>query len=397
LLIAAYLLFGLSVSFKRIKFENAILSFVLATLAAFLLLVGIASLFLYITSRNPIELFARSGLGFQLSALGLLLFLAVVIAFLVKLGKSMQEFVHEIGAIALAVGVYIAAYQYSNYLFQEKSVLLFVVPIALTVALTYAATILYQYFTESRQKKMIKGFFNTYVPPTLVEEMINNPNVFKLGGERRELTMFFSDIKGFTNISEGFKKTPEKLVELMNEYLGAMTEIVFKYGGTLDKYIGDAVVAFWNAPLAVDDHPVQACYAALEMQEKLVELRAKFKLEGKPEVFSRMGLNTAEVIVGNMGSSGRFAYTAMGDGMNLASRLEAANKAFGTYIMISEFTYERVKDYCQCRWLATIKVQGKDEPIRVYELVARKEPGKVYEELEPAETAKKGVMAIAKE
>jgi adenylate cyclase len=233
------------------------------------------------------------------------------------------------------------------------------------------------------------------VPPVLVDQMIQNPDMFKLGGERRELTMFFSDVKGFTNISESFKNEPERLTELMNEYLGAMTDIVFKYGGTLDKYIGDAVVAFWNAPLPVEDHALKACYAAIEMQEKLKEMRPIWKAKYGHEIYSRMGINTAPVIVGNMGSQGRFAYTAMGDGMNLAARLEAANKAFGTYIMISQFTYELVKEKCLCRWLAEITVQGKAEPIKVYELLRRRLPGEP--EPEPAETALKGVMAVAKE
>jgi adenylate cyclase len=397
LLVVSYLLFVTTVFIKRARLPNQTLMLVITIATTLMAIFGASALFVYILGANPTVYFISQPLSTQVLFVVSALAVSVLAALGFKRLGSMQEFSAEVLSILLAAGAFMLTYQYSLTRFIEESELVYVIPFASTIALSYVASIFYQYFTESRQKKLIKGFFNVYVPPALVDQMIANPDSFKLGGERRELTMFFSDIKGFTNISEGYKDNPEKLVELLNEYLGTMTDIIFKYGGTLDKYIGDAVVAFWNAPIPVEDHAKQACWAALEMQETLAKLREKWKAEGKPPIYSRMGINTGTVIVGNMGSQSRFAYTAMGDAMNLAARLEAANKAFGTAIMISQFTYERVKDYCLCRELATITVQGKAEPIKVYELVGRKEPGKVYEELPPAETASKGVLAIAKD
>jgi adenylate cyclase len=395
MLLVSFLVFGASVSFKRIKFQNQSILLALTGFAATAALLSVLVLILYIGDVSPVDyLLSRSALTKLVMVISLL-GIGGLIAYLLKRGGSMQEFTTEIVAIFISVALFAALNQYSERMFSTDQTLIAVVPFAIAISFAYGGSILYQYFTESRQKKMIKGFFNTYVPPILVDQMIDNPDMFKLGGERRELTMFFSDVKGFTNISESFKNEPEKLTELMNEYLGSMTEIVFKYGGTLDKYIGDAVVAFWNAPLPIEDHALKACYAAIDMQDKLKEMRPVWKAKYGHEIYSRMGLNTAPVIVGNMGSQGRFAYTAMGDGMNLAARLEAANKPFGTYIMISQFTYEIVKEQCLCRWLAEITVQGKAEPIKVYELLRRRLPGEP--EPEPAETALKGMMAVAKE
>ncbi|MDX2128813.1 MAG: adenylate/guanylate cyclase domain-containing protein [Chloroherpetonaceae bacterium] len=397
MVLVSFLSFGIIVSLKRLKITSQPVLIVMSYVAAFFAFGGVVLLVLIIGEVNPIAYIASREVLTKSFIIGGVFLGSALVTFILYRIKSLQEFSVEVFSLTIAIGGYLIADAYAQYIFEKNRVILSIVPFTATLVFAYGSSILYQYFTESRQKKMIKGFFNVYVTPALVDQMIANPDSFKLGGERRELTMFFSDIKGFTNISEGYKNEPEKLVELLNEYLGTMTDIVFKYGGTLDKYIGDAVVAFWNAPVSVENHAKQACWAAIEMQETLTALRLKWKAEGKPEIFSRMGINTAQVIVGNMGSSSRFAYTAMGDGMNLAARLEAANKAFKTSIMISQYTYEQVKDYCLCRELATITVQGKEEPIKVYELVAKKEPGKVYEELAPAETALKGVMAIAKE
>ncbi|KAK3582322.1 hypothetical protein CHS0354_023863 [Potamilus streckersoni] len=265
------------------------------------------------------------------------------------------------------------------------------------LSLSYIITLVYEYFIAAKQKRVIKEFFTAYVPPMLVEQMIDQPSLFKIGGEKRELTMLFSDIREFTHISESYKEHPEHLVALLNEYLGVMTDIIFKNKGTLDKYIGDAIVAFWNAPVPVNNHAEMACLAAVEMQRKLDELRQKWAMEGRPPIYSRIGINTGIVIVGNMGSQSRFSYTAMGDAMNLASRLEAANKYFGTEIIISEYTQKIVKDFFLLRELATITVQGKSEPVKVFDLISVKERGKRYSEIEPAHTAKQGVISIAKD
>jgi len=183
--------------------------------------------------------------------------------------------------------------------------------------------------------------------------------------------VLFSDIAGFTTFSE--KLPPEELVLVLNEYLSAMTEIVFKNDGTLDKYEGDAVMAFWGAPVELDNNALHACNAALEMQEKLVEIREKWRAEGKPNVQVRIGLNTGEMVVGNMGGIGKFDYTVIGDSVNLGSRLEGANKQYGTYIMASERTQELVKDYFVFRELDLLVVKGKTMPIKVFELLGRKD------------------------
>ena len=183
--------------------------------------------------------------------------------------------------------------------------------------------------------------------------------------------MLFSDIAGFTTFSE--KLPPEELVLVLNEYLSAMTEIVFKNDGTLDKYEGDAVMAFWGAPVELDNNALHACNAALEMQEKLVEIREKWRSEGKPDVHVRIGLNTGEMVVGNMGGTGKFDYTVIGDSVNLGSRLEGANKQYGTYVMVSERTQELVRDYFEFRELDLLIVKGKTLPIKVFELLGRKD------------------------
>jgi class 3 adenylate cyclase len=209
-----------------------------------------------------------------------------------------------------------------------------------------------------------------YLPMKLVSQILGSSSDLKLGGSVVAVTAFFSDIAGFTTIAE--KLTPEQTVALLNEYLSTMTDIIEDSGGTVDKYVGDAVVAFWGAPVKVADHAVQACEAALRQREALARLQEKWRAEGKPEIRIRIGLNTGEVLVGNMGSSRRFSYTIMGDSVNLASRLEGANKIYGTGIMLGETTWQSVKGSFECRRLDRVKVVGKSIAVSVYELLGRK-------------------------
>ena len=206
----------------------------------------------------------------------------------------------------------------------------------LAVFITILSALMINYATEGKQKRFIKQAFKQYLSPDVIDRLIQDPKQLKLGGERRVLSMFFSDIQGFTSISEHL--SPEDLTSLLNDFLSAMTEIIQTEGGTIDKYEGDAIIAFWNAPLNVPDHAVCAVRAALRCQAKLAELRTGFKQRAGTDVLMRVGINTGAVVVGNMGSHTRFNYTAFGDGMNLASRLEGGNKQFGSYIMISQFT-----------------------------------------------------------
>ncbi|MCJ7595151.1 MAG: adenylate/guanylate cyclase domain-containing protein, partial [Desulfobacterales bacterium] len=241
-----------------------------------------------------------------------------------------------------ASGLFILYILTCQWLFTHASLWMEVVYPLLTIVLLYTGLTVYHYLSEERERKKIRGAFSHYVSSSVVNEMLKNPEKLKLGGDKRDLTVLFSDIRGFTTISEGL--TPEDLVGLLNEYLTVMTKVVFKYEGTLDKYMGDAVMAIYGAPLDQPDHPFRACNTALDMLEALKRLNEKWVLEGKPSLDIGIGVNTGMMMVGNMGSDQRFDYTVMGDAVNLGSRLEGANKTYQTNILISEFTYERVKE-----------------------------------------------------
>jgi adenylate cyclase len=239
----------------------------------------------------------------------------------------------------------------------------------LAVVFAYLGAAVYQYLAERQQKALIKNVFSHYISSAVVNELVANPEKAKLGGDRRELTVFFSDIASFTTISEQFTSKPEGLVELLNEYLDEMTAIILKHGGTLDKYEGDAIMAFWGAPIPQKDHALRTCLASLEMQKRLAQLRPQWKKTGRPGLEVRIGVNTGIMIVGNMGGKDRFDYTVIGDSVNLASRLEGANKQYGSSIMISDFTYQHVKSSVTVRELDLIQVKGKSEPVKVWELM----------------------------
>ena len=224
-----------------------------------------------------------------------------------------------------------------------------------------------KYVSEDAQKRAIRSAFDLYLQKELVEQIIQEPELLKLGGEKKELTVLFSDLAGFTSISEDMP--PEELVTFLNEYLSEMTDIVFKNKGTLDKYIGDAIMAFWGAPVPAEDHAYYACKCVLEMEEKLKELQAKWSDGDLPAPHVRYGLNSGPMVVGNMGSKDRFSYTVLGDNVNLGARLEPANKDFGTRILISESTQIQVKDRMLTREVALMKAKGKTKPIRIFELI----------------------------
>lgn len=221
------------------------------------------------------------------------------------------------------------------------------------------------YATEGKQKRFIKSAFRQYLSPDVVEQLIVNPDKLKLGGERRTLTMFFSDLEGFTSISE--KLDPEKLTALLNHYLTAMTDIITEEQGTVDKYEGDAIIAFWNAPLDVSDHAAKCVRAALRCQSTLESLQKEFREIYGVFLKMRIGINTGAAVVGNFGSQTKFDYTILGDAVNLAARLEGVNKVFGTYTMISENTRVLLHDTCKTRELGRIFVVGKHEGVTVYE------------------------------
>jgi class 3 adenylate cyclase/CHASE2 domain-containing sensor protein len=223
---------------------------------------------------------------------------------------------------------------------------------------------------EQREKRSVRHAFSTYMTPAVVNQVLKDPAMLRLGGQRREMSVYFSDLAGFTSISEA--ATPEELVQLLNEYLEGMTGVIFDHGGTLDKYAGDGVMAFWGAPVPQDDHAYRCCCAALDAQYCLREvLLPKWTAEGRPQLRMRIGINSGPMVVGNMGSRTRMDYTVMGDAVNLGARLETANKEYGTATMISEFTWNWVKDRLVCRELDALRVMGKVKPVRVYELVGQ--------------------------
>ncbi len=235
----------------------------------------------------------------------------------------------------------------------------------LTVGLNQSAITLFKFLTEERQKRIIRTAFQHYLHPTLVDRLSQQPQLLKLGGEEKELTVFFSDIRDFSGIAE--RLSPEELVRLLNEYLTAMTRLVLEHDGLVDKYIGDAIMAVYGVPLPTLDHAYQACATALDMLTALASLRERWAEAGLPDVNIGIGINTATMVVGNMGSDMRFDYTVMGDGVNLASRLEGANKEYRTNIILSESTWEQVKNRIATRELDVIRVKGKANPTRIFE------------------------------
>ncbi|MFZ2958726.1 MAG: adenylate/guanylate cyclase domain-containing protein [Candidatus Ozemobacteraceae bacterium] len=227
------------------------------------------------------------------------------------------------------------------------------------------------YLHQRRMAAQTKDMFQRFVSAEVVQYMLENPDAVRPGGQKAELTVFFSDVAGFTSISEAL--TAENLVVLLNEYLGAMTDILFKHGGTLDKFIGDAVMAFWNFPRAQEDHAIRGCLCAIEMQAKISELQKVWATRGFPKVSARCGLNTTTAIVGYMGSTNaQMNFTCMGDGVNLASDLEAGNKGYETLLMISEHTYQRAKERVSVRYLDIVEAAGEPVPVKVYQLVCEK-------------------------
>jgi adenylate cyclase len=266
-------------------------------------------------------------------------------------------------AVLSAVYVVIIFWLFINF----NLVIEIAIPV-LVIAFSYTGHTMYHYILSQHEKKMIQGAFMHYVPEQVVKELISHPEKLALGGEERIVTIMFTDVAGFTSISE--KLSPADLVHLLNEYLTEMTDIVLSHEGVIDKYEGDAIMAEFGVPVPFEEHAIRACEAAIKMQKRLKEMRAKWKEENKPQLRARIGINTGEVIVGNMGSRDVFDYTVMGDHVNLGSRLEGANKFYGTYIMISEFTQEMVRDDFLTRELDLIRVKGKEKPIKVYELIA---------------------------
>ncbi len=240
----------------------------------------------------------------------------------------------------------------------------------LSIFLNAVGVFQFMFFISDKDKRFIKGAFQQYLSPAVIDQLMDDPSSLKLGGEERVMTALFSDVKGFSTISE--KLTPSELVHLLNEYLTEMSDIIMKFGGTVDKFEGDAIIAFFGAPVRYGDHSTRAALVCLEMQNRLAELRQQWRSEGKMELFQRIGINTGSMVVGNMGSRNRFDYTIMGNSVNLAARLEGVNKVYGMELMMSEMTYKACQDAIEAREIDLIRVVGIRQPVRIYEILGRK-------------------------
>ncbi|MBI5573991.1 MAG: adenylate/guanylate cyclase domain-containing protein [Elusimicrobia bacterium] len=269
----------------------------------------------------------------------------------------------------LTIFIFISWSFICNYYFADKKIWLEYVPTASLVIFSYISITSWRFITEEKEKRWLKKAFGQYLSPLVINELQKNPDALTLGGKRQEMTVLFSDIRGFTTISEA--STPEKVVALLNEYLTKMTEVVFKYEGTLDKFIGDAIMAFWNAPLPQNDHAKRAVFCAIDMMDELAKLHEKWRAEKRPVLDIGIGVNTGDMVVGNMGSVERMDYTVIGDNVNLGARLESLNKEFATHIIISESTYQYVKDFIKTKPLGTTKVKGKEKPVEIFEVIER--------------------------
>ncbi|HPK53036.1 MAG TPA: CHASE2 domain-containing protein [Smithellaceae bacterium] len=295
--------------------------------------------------------------------------LCAIIIFGLLMGLIIPR-LRAVTGIIFAIILLIVFVAFNMFIFSGYNVWLNLIYPALTMLVIYLGITVYRYITEEREKKKIRGAFQYYLTASVINEMLKDPSKLKLGGDKKDLSVLFSDIRGFTTISE--KLSPEELVHLLNEYLTAMTDIVFKYDGTLDKYMGDAIMAVFGAPLDQPDHAKRACLTALDMMAELHRLQKKWQEEGKPPLNIGIGINSGDMVVGNMGSQMRFDYTVMGDMVNLGSRLEGINKEYGSNIIFSEFTYNVVKDAMCCRELDWVRVKGKKLPVKIYELLGEK-------------------------
>lgn len=285
--------------------------------------------------------------------------------FLPRLGATRGTLV-AVGIAAAVVGLAHGAYRAGTWL-----VLL---PPLAALAVGHVGTVTYQVLTEERERRWIKRAFQQYVPREVVETVARDPAALTFGGERRTMTVLFSDIRGYTTFAE--RHPPEEVVAVLHEYLTAMVDVVFRHKGTLDKFIGDAIMALFGAPLADTDHALNACRAAVEMAKTLEQLNARWRAAGRETLSAGIGISSGEMVVGNLGSAQRFAYTVTGDHVNLAARLEGLTKDYPTrrHTIISDGTYALVRDRVVARPLGSVTVKGKVHAVEIYDLIDVKPP-----------------------
>ena len=267
----------------------------------------------------------------------------------------------------LYVSMYFIVYGLVRYMFVSNMIYIDMFYPMLSIILSAVIIEVVAFNFQEKGSRFMRSAFSSYLSSDLLDQLIKNPNALTLGGEKKELSVLFSDIRGFTSISESMD--PVSLINLLNRYFTPMTNAVLVHNGMLDKYIGDAVMAFFNAPVNVKDHADAACFAALEMIDRLETLNQELKRENINPIKIGIGINTAEVVVGNMGSDTRFNYTVIGDGVNLASRVEGLTKNYGVEILITEFTVAKLNEEFIHRKVEPVKVKGKDEAVLLYQLM----------------------------
>ena len=271
-----------------------------------------------------------------------------------------------LGAVAVA-GVTLAARAVGGGVWAP-----IVAPLGAAVV-TLVGGLAWQYFVEGREKRHVKRLFGRYVSPDIFHQLMTNPSAVRMGGERREMTVLFSDIRGFTAASE--TSTPEAVVDQLNEYFSGMVDVLFRHQGTLDKFVGDMVMGLFGAPVANPNHADDAVAAAIEMIERLDRLNAGWTAAGRAPLDIGIGINSGEMIAGNIGSESIMSYTVIGDAVNLGARIESLNKDYGTHILISEATRARLTRPVETRRVAEVQVKGRHEPVVVYEVMSKHSAG----------------------
>ena len=289
----------------------------------------------------------------------ILIGLALIIGFILIYFKII------IGSL-IALSVF-ATYLISALVVFDKGIILDLFYPLVVFILTFIFSIIWKYSTERKEKKYIRNTFSRYVSPDVISEILADPNKLGLTGQKKELTILFSDIRGFTSISE--KLSPEKLIELLNQYFTLMTDLIMESGGAVDKYIGDAIMAFWGAPLDDPNHSDNACKIGLAMIKELELKREEWIDKFGVDLRIGIGINTGPVIIGNIGSDKRFDYTVIGDSVNLASRLEGLTKEYGIELIVSQFTKDQASKDFVFKYLDEVRVKGKEEEVKIYQLV----------------------------
>jgi adenylate cyclase len=307
------------------------------------------------------ESFLKEFSGLEMLFTELLLLLIILM-----LSLRFSSLPFSIGTLALG-GSYVAIaalfFFYGHFIFH-------IVRPLLIVTLTLISILAYRYISEEKEKEVLRRTFESYFPPLVVKKIMANPHMIASGGQKKELTILFSDIKDFTSYSATM--TPDHIQRLLSEYFEAMTEIVFKHHGTVDKFIGDGLMVFFGDPDPQPDHALRCVNAAIEMQKKVREIKTKWERQGDMPIQIRIGINTGTVVVGNMGSARRLSYTVLGSAVNLAQRLESNAPVEG--ILISQRTYDSVKDHVPTHPLGQMEVKGFDKPVSVYEVPLDKKP-----------------------